>query len=269
MLACGSGTHTVECDWHRELFQLPFSRLAMPGDIFVFIAGAGSCLQVLIIDCSSSTREPVCEAPPWESLSHRQPFSAAGNELFGLDVVVQLVPPVACSASTDPRQLLLLLGGRSWQGETRMHLYFRKTPQADKYLCMSGGCSSTLPQSWWTCRPLRRPVQPWTWISLFRFGSKKHVASSQRAGAVWFPRFHIACTAAWVRYNSISCAMQGSSERLIPPQMNICFLQGISLAALIVPAAVMAGWCCTTCGACSSVEIQNINWKFSLLMAIG
>lgn len=62
-LACSSGTHTVECVWHRGLFQPVFSLLAMPGDIFVFIAGAGSCLQVLIIDCSSSTREPVCEPP--------------------------------------------------------------------------------------------------------------------------------------------------------------------------------------------------------------
>lgn len=92
----------------------------MPGDVFVFTAGAGSCLEVLIIDHSSSTREPVCEAPPWESLSHSQPFAGAGNELFGLDVVVQLMPPVAHSASTDPRQLLLLLGGCSWEGEARM-----------------------------------------------------------------------------------------------------------------------------------------------------
>lgn len=141
-------------EWHAYSGMSPaqgaFSALiflAGPGDVFVFTAGAGSCLEVLIIDHSSSTREPVCEAPPWESLSHSQPFAGAGNELFGLDVVVQLMPPVAHSASTDPRQLLLLLGGCSWEGEARMLLYFHKTPQSDKYLCTSDGCSSTLPHS--------------------------------------------------------------------------------------------------------------------------
>lgn len=62
-LTCSSGTHPLECIWHSGLFQLLFSQLTMPGDIFVFIAGAGSLLQVLIIGCSSSTRQSVCELP--------------------------------------------------------------------------------------------------------------------------------------------------------------------------------------------------------------
>lgn len=69
--------------------------------------------------------------PAWEPLSRSLPFPAAGNELFGLDLVAQMVPPVAGSASRmDPRQL----GGHSWQQEAKTRLHSRQTPQADKYL---------------------------------------------------------------------------------------------------------------------------------------
>lgn len=69
--------------------------------------------------------------PAWESLSHSRPFPAAGNELFGLDLVAQMVPPAAGSASrSDPRQL----GGHLWQGEAKIHLHLHQTPQADEYL---------------------------------------------------------------------------------------------------------------------------------------
>lgn len=42
------------------------------------IARAGSCLQVLILDCSSSTREPVCEPPFTPPGSH---YHVAGPSL--------------------------------------------------------------------------------------------------------------------------------------------------------------------------------------------
>lgn len=124
-LARSSGTWTGECLWHRGLFQLIFSLLAMPGDIFVFIAGAGSCLQMLIIDCSSSTREPVCEPPFTPPESHR-PIAGPSLQLDksclgwsggGRD-------GATCVMLCQPEELLgcyhCLLGGHSWEGKPKV-----------------------------------------------------------------------------------------------------------------------------------------------------
>lgn len=79
-LTCSSGTNPLECIWHNGLFQLLFSQLTMPGDIFVFIAEAGSFLQVLITGCSFSTRQSVCELPFSPPRPIAGPFPPEGHQ---------------------------------------------------------------------------------------------------------------------------------------------------------------------------------------------
>lgn len=235
--AAGGGTHTMECLWHRGLFQPMFSWKAMPGDIFVFIARAGSCLQVLIIDRSSSTREPVCEPPSalpgshchvpspslplgmsclswpwWHRWCHLWQALPAGQSPGSWEVIHSREKPKSiCTYTRLPRLTNIF------------------------------GCSHALPWGWWTCRPLRWPAQLWTWPRL-NLGEKNPFIILPKNRAAWFPRFHSACRSACLTHKNISCPLRESPERLNPPQMNIYFLQGFSLAAPNVPDSVMAGW---------------------------
>lgn len=180
----------------------------MPGDIFVFIARAGSCLQVLIIDRSSSTREPVCEAPSAPPGSHYHipgPSLQLGMSCLGWTWwhrwchLQQALPAGAIPGSWE------VICGR---GKPKSICTYTRLPR----LMNTFGCSHTLPRGWWTCRPLRRPVQPWTWPSL-SVGKKKSFIILLKNRAAWFPRFYSACRPACLTHNSISCPMRGSPMR--------------------------------------------------------
>lgn len=160
----------------------------MPGDIFVFIAGAGSCLQVLIIDRSSSTREPVCEAPSTPPGSH---YHVAGPSL-------QLETSClgwsggrrwchlwhALPAKPDPGQLPTPLRRSFMEGESQNAFALAQD---------SPGWQITLHVRWLLQHPTAGLMDSQTteeacsalnMAPSFQFGSKKHLASPKERGGL-------------------------------------------------------------------------------------
>lgn len=235
--AAGGGTHAMECLWHRGLFQLMFSWKAMPGDIFVFIARAGSCLQVLIIDRSSSTREPVCEPPSTLPGSHYRVPSPS----------LQLA--MSCLGWPWWHRWCHL-----WQalpaGQIPGSWEVIHSGEKPKSICTYTRLPRLTNNLWLLPRPALGLMDLQTTevacsalnMAQTKFGRKKSFIILPKNRAAWFPRSHRACRSACLTHNNISCPLRGSPERLSPLQMNIYFLQGFSLAAPSVPDSVMAGW---------------------------
>lgn len=152
----------------------------MPGDIFVFIAGAGSFLQVLIIDCSTSTREPVYE-PPFTL--PRIPYPIPRSWTQAVWVGDGDTDGATCGTLCQPQRLLssccCLLGGRSWDRAAKTYLQLYEVPPLHIGRLLQQPSPGLMDsQTTGEACPALSMAQS------FRVGSKNPLTPSKRTGAI-------------------------------------------------------------------------------------